>query len=68
MHALEQNHHGFAILGKIFHTQSHGCHKLIQISAQLICSADDIIGELNLTKTPGAPQIHFQQFLLLTSE
>lgn len=68
MHALEQNRDVFAIPGNIFHTQSHGCHKLIQMGAKLVCSVNDIVDELNLSQTLNASQIPFQQSLLLTSE
>ncbi len=68
MHALEQNRDVFAIPGNIFHQQSHGCHKLIQMGAKLVSSADDIIDELNLRSTLTELQAPFQQSLLLTSE
>jgi DNA processing protein len=47
--AMEQNRDVFAIPGSIYHTQSRGCHHLLQQGACLVTSPEDICAELQLS-------------------
>jgi len=47
--ALEQDREVFAVPGSVFSPMSRLTNKLIQEGAKLVCGADDIMEELNLT-------------------
>lgn len=49
--ALEQNRDVFAIPGSIHNPQAQGCHHLLQQGAKLVTSCDDVLSELQLTRT-----------------
>ena len=48
-HALEQDREVFCVPGSIFSPNSRLTNQLIQEGAKLVCNADDILEELNLT-------------------
>lgn len=50
-YAMEQNRDVFAIPGSIYHAQAKGCHRLLQQGACLVTNAQEVMAEMNLTRT-----------------
>lgn len=56
-YAMEQNRDVFAIPGSIYHTQSRGCHRLLQQGAGLVTTPQELLEEMHLYDQSGIKNI-----------